>query len=191
MVSIDQIQNRLSDVPVEIAPADSRAPTAVSLLLQIQDDGLSVFFIERSFDKRDPWAGNIGFPGGRMGPADPDLRHAAERETMEEVGICLADARWIGRLPDIVGAHLPVRVSCFVYLLESTVPTTLNAEVNDAFWVPLSLLSDPARQEVSQVSFGGETLDTPAIRLSLPDKQVLWGITYRLIRQFIAIVGED
>jgi 8-oxo-dGTP pyrophosphatase MutT (NUDIX family) len=193
MISIDQIRQRFSNIPEEIAPDNLHSPTAVALLLRMGSDGPSVLFIERAFNEHDPWSGNIGFPGGRMDTGDSDLRHTAERETMEEVGISLVDAKMLGRLPDIVGANLPVRVACFVYLLESVGPLDLNAEVNDAFWVPLSVLTDPARQLTATVSFAGNTLEASAIKLPLPDKAVLWGITYRLIRQFIAIAtgGTD
>ena len=189
MITIDQIRNRLAVLPEPIAAADHRSPTAVALLLRMDSGGPSVFFIERAFDDRDPWSGNIGFPGGRLGEEDLDLRHAAERETMEEVGISLVDAERIGRLPDIVGAHLPVRVACFVYFMESVGSVNLNAEVNDAFWVPLAMLADPGRQLTTQVSFAGDTLDVPAILLPQTGKQVLWGITYRLIVQFINLVS--
>ena len=188
MIAIDQIRSRLSVVAEQFTTADHRSPTAVALLLKNDPHGLSVLFIERSHDERDPWSGNIGFPGGRMGPEDHDLRDTAERETMEEVGIALADAERIGRLPDIVGAHLPVRVSCFVYLLRSTGPFLLNPEVRDAFWVPLSTFTDPARHVTAEVSFDGERLQTPAVRLPQQDKPVLWGITYRLVSRFIEIV---
>lgn len=188
MVTIDQIRNRFTVIPEQVAPDDHRKPTAVALLLTMERDGLSVFFIERAVDARDPWSGNIGFPGGRMGDGDVDLRNTAERETLEEVGVSLEGASLIGRLPDIVGAHLPVRVACFVYFLETMGPLSLNAEVNDAFWVPYSWLTDPDRHCTAQVGFAGETLSAPAIRLPQADKQVLWGITYRLITQFIAVV---
>jgi 8-oxo-dGTP pyrophosphatase MutT (NUDIX family) len=184
---MDQIRQRFSNIPEGIAPDNSRSPTAVALLLRVESDGPSVLFIERAFNEHDPWSGNIGFPGGRMDAGDSDLRHTAERETMEEIGISLVDAERLGRLPDIVGANLPVRVACFVYFLKSVGPLDLNAEVNDAFWVPLSVLTDPARQLKAKVTFAGKTLEAAAIKLPLPDKAVLWGITYRLTLQFIAI----
>jgi 8-oxo-dGTP pyrophosphatase MutT (NUDIX family) len=191
MVTIAQIRDRLATLAIQEQVVDHRAPTAVALILRMEPAGPAVFFIERAIDDRDPWSGNIGFPGGRVGPGDRDLSHTAERETMEEVGIALAGAERLGRLPDIVGAHLPVRVACFVYLLDSVGPVTLNAEVNDAFWVPLAVLADPARQLTAQVDFAGDVIAAPAIRLPLADKAVLWGITYRLVKQFLDIVLAD
>lgn len=189
MLSLDQIREKLSTVPEQSAPDDHRSPTAVALVLTGDLNDLSVLFIERAHDERDPWSGNIGFPGGRMGAGDPDLKGAAERETREEVGIPLGAADLIGRLPDIVGAHLPVRVACFVYFLPAVAPLQLNPEVRDAFWVQLSALVDPARNLTAEVTFAGERMLTPAIRLPQQGKPVLWGITYRLVRLFLEMVS--
>jgi 8-oxo-dGTP pyrophosphatase MutT (NUDIX family) len=188
MITIEQIRKRLSTVPAQSSDVDHHSPTAVALLLKIDDDGPAIFFIERAFDERDPWSGNIGFPGGRRESGDSDLQRTAERETLEEVGISLLEAELIGRLPDIVGANLPVKVSCFVYFLQSFKQPVLNAEVNDAFWLPLSMLANPAQNLTARVKFEGNTLEVPAIRLPQAGKAVLWGITYRLVNHFIDIV---
>ncbi|GAM10925.1 putative protein [Geobacter sp. OR-1] len=189
MLTVEQIRHRLATVKIDVQVTDHRSPTAVALILRAGPGGPEVFFIQRAADERDPWSGNIGFPGGRFQEGDKDLRGAAVRETMEEVGIDLESAAEpLGRLSDIVGAHLPVRVACFVYHLHEAPGIALNPEVSDAFWVPLAALADPGNHEQAEVRFDGKTLVTPAIRLPLRDKPVLWGITYRLICQFMAIV---
>jgi 8-oxo-dGTP pyrophosphatase MutT (NUDIX family) len=156
--------------------------------LRREEDDIYVLFIERAFDDRDPWSGNIGFPGGRRSPDDPTLRHAAERETWEEVGIDLGGASAVGRLADIVGANLPVRVSCFVYLLDHHPLLALNAEVKEAFWVSLDTLRDTTRHVTSLVTFAGKELVVPSITILPPGRPVLWGITYRLITQFLGLL---
>lgn len=189
----DDISQRLARTRPVCFPVDDRKPAAVALVLRNHGISPELLFIERAHHPGDPWSGNIGFPGGRRDPVDRSLRHTAERETMEEVGIDLASATLLGRLSDIIGANLPVRVSCFVYGLNRPVMPVLSHEVHDAFWFDLQQLSDPQRQITARVSFGGKQLEAPAIDLGLPGKMVLWGITYRLVEQFREILesGEE
>jgi len=174
--------------PVDITAA-GLVPAAVALILREGEGGLEVLFIERASHDCDPWSGDLGFPGGKVEPGDAGPRDAAERETREELGLDLAAARCLGRLADIAGAHLPVRISCFVYGLFGNPELTPGSEVRDFFWVPLEDLRDPRGHTVATVRFGGETLRRPAIVLPVEGKPVLWGITYRLIMQFLAIAA--
>ena len=189
----DDLAIRLSRKTASECPEGERTPASVALVLQQNGSGMELFFIERARHPKDPWSGNIGFPGGRWDPADADLRQTAERETMEEVGIDLSAARYLGRLSDIVGHNLPVRVSCFVYGLLQPVQPVLSHEVHDAFWYGFDELTASKRQVSSKVNFDGRQLDAPAIDLGLPDKPVLWGITYRLVSQFRQVIesGEE
>ena len=166
-----------------------RIPTSVAMILLDLPNGVELLFIERAAHARDPWSGNIGFPGGKLEKDDRDLQHAAQRESLEEVGIDLGLARPIGRLSDIAGAHLPIRVSCFVYYLDAKPLLSLSAEVRDAFWIRLDLLLCPERHITATVPFAGDTHEVPAIRLPQPDKPVLWGITYRLVMQLFGILA--
>ena len=187
------IAQRLDSVVSRPCPADDRKPAAVALIVRQSGEFNELLFIERAHHPEDPWSGNIGFPGGRRDAVDKTLRHTAERETMEEVGIDLSGACYLGRLSDIVGANLPVRVSCFVYGLTEQVEPQVSHEVHDVFWFGLHELIAPQRQLTAQVSFGGRLLEAPAIDLGLPGKAVLWGITYRLVNQFREILesGEE
>jgi 8-oxo-dGTP pyrophosphatase MutT (NUDIX family) len=165
----------------------SRTPAAVALILRQNPNGLSVLFIERSPHDGDPWSGDLGFPGGKVEEVDGGPRAAAERETREELGLDLSSARRLGRLADIEGAHLPIRVSCFVYGVAGAVTLQPGTEVRDAFWVPLEALRDPVRHVTAPVSFGDEQFERPAIVLPVEGKPVLWGITYRLVMQLLAL----
>lgn len=179
------VAQRLDRVqPSTVGFPDDRRPAAVALLLRMNSNGPELFFIERAHHPADPWSGNISFPGGRFDQGDASLRHTAERETLEEVGIDLRSAAFLGRLSDIVGANLPVRVSCFVYGLIEDVTPVRSDEVHDLFWFELQQLSRPQRQIIATVRFGERELQAPAIDLGLPGKMVLWGITYRLVSQF-------
>jgi hypothetical protein len=47
----------------------------------------------------------------------------------------------------------------------------------------------PERHVETEVRFAGAPLVRPAIRVLEPGETVLWGITYRLVIQFLEIVG--
>lgn len=184
----ENVSDLLAGITPVLNPSTDRKPAAVALILRQVDDRKELLFIERAHHPDDPWAGNIGFPGGRHEQVDLSLRHTAERETMEEVGIDLSFGRYLGRLSDVMGANLPVRVSCFVYGLHTVVHPVMSDEVHDTFWYDLRQLTHPRRQVTAQVSFGGKRLEAPAIDLGLPGKMVLWGLTYRLVSQFRAVM---
>lgn len=158
---------------------------AVALLLANTDSGYRILFIERATHPGDPWSGNIAFPGGKVEADDRDARHAAERETMEELGIDLSQANYLGRLSDFDGAHLPVLLSCFVYGVPQSLSFELNEEVKDAFWVSVADLVDMERHGMHQFTFSGDRFESPCIQLPYEDKPVLWGLTYRLLVNFL------
>jgi len=164
-------------------PGHRRA--AVALLLARTEAGYQILFIERATHPGDPWSGNIAFPGGKVEPDDRDPRHAAERETLEELAIDLSQADYLGRLSDFDGAHLPVLLSCFVYGVPQSISFEANEEVKDAFWVPVADLVDIDRYGIHQFTFSGDRFESPCIRLPYEDKPVLWGLTYRLLLNFL------
>lgn len=165
-----------------------RTRAAVAMILHRGDSGLEVLFIQRAAHDLDPWSGHIAFPGGKLENGEQECE-AACRETLEEIGVDLGQGRYLGRLSDIVGANLPVRVSCCLFALDrhDHLPV-LNEEVRDLFWVTLADLCDQQRHQLTNVSFGEKSFDVPAIRLPVAHKPVLWGITYRLVMQFLEVL---
>jgi 8-oxo-dGTP pyrophosphatase MutT (NUDIX family) len=135
----------------------------------------------------------MAFPGGRVASADATIQSAAERETLEEVGLSLEGAEKLGRLDDLEGLRNGGRsagivISAFVYLHQSPGPIRVNYEVEEAFWVSLSVLSDPARRvEYTHPLVGAETY--PGILVGDPDRHVVWGLTYRFVESFLGVVA--
>jgi len=187
-IDFDHI-SKLLELQQHVDPPDNgNSRAAVAMILREGRDGMEMLFIERAADERDPWSGNLAFPGGRVERGE-EPREAAERETDEEVGLGLSLARYLGRLSDIGGTHLPVRVSCFVYgVHELELNLALNAEVSDAFWVRLDELTAKERHVIAPVRFAEESLHVPAIQLPIPGKPVLWGLTHRLVLQLLEII---
>ena len=191
MTEFDNIARILKHHKPAIHALPSHTRAAVALILRGGTNGLEILFIERAPRADDPWSGDISFPGGKMEEGDRDSRWTAERETLEEIGLDLSAGTYLGRLSDIVGAHLPVLVSCYVYGVLKVPCFVINNEVHDLFWVSLSDLSNQDRQVTAQVRFGGEDFIRPAIRLPQQEKPLLWGITYRLIMEFLRIFQES
>jgi 8-oxo-dGTP pyrophosphatase MutT (NUDIX family) len=189
MPTYNDIQERLTAHQPVFLSDGFRTRAAVALILRSSPAGAEVLFIERAAHAGDPWSGDLGFPGGKVETDDRDARLAAERETREEIGLDLGGARYLGRLSDIAGAHLPVSVSCFVYGLTGPARFQLGDEVRTTFWTSLAQLCNPERHIEAAVRFDGSTLLRPAIRLLEPGQTVLWGITYRLVIQFLGILG--
>lgn len=191
MISLAEIRERLHGRAAAKAGPGERMHAAVALVICDAATGPEVLFIERTKHERDPWSGHLGFPGGRVEPADGGPRGAAEREALEEVGIDLAGAEYLGRLDDLRGAHLQVVVSCFVYGLRHRPSLTLNeAEVADAFWFPLEELLNPSRRRETTFRPREVEVTYPAIQLLDPGRPYLWGITYRLVSSLLRVMGR-
>lgn len=185
MTTIETLRSILKGRPPALCGREGRRHAAVAILLREGDVGLEILFIWRSDHKSDPWSGQLAFPGGKIDEDDGNSRHAAERETLEEIGIDLREAECLGRLDDITGASLPVVVSCYVFLLPDSPPLVLNEEVREAFWFPLQDLSDPERHHQARIPWRGSWLTSPGIDLLGDRGPVLWGITYRLVMQLL------
>jgi len=169
-------------------PTGSRKGAAVAMILREVEEDVEMLFIERARHDSDPWSGHLAFPGGKVEKGEQP-QEAAERETREEIGLSLGSQQYMGRISDIVGANLPVRVSCFAYGISSEIGIpTISDEVRDVFWVRLGDICDRDRHRLMPVDFSGRTLEVPAIILPQPEKPVLWGITYRLVMEFLEII---
>jgi len=190
-MTIDDIASIMAGYEPSLLDDGDFTCAAVALILRDGGEGPESLFIERARRDGDPWSGDLGFPGGKVEKNDGNTRLTAERETWEEVGLELRNARYLGRLSDISGAHVPVRVSCFLYGLAGRTAISLSEEVREAFWVPLAELVDPSRHQEVAVVFRGEVMSRPAILLPHESKPVLWGITYRLVMQFLELLHFD
>lgn len=150
-----------------------------------------LLFIRRAERSGDPWSGHIAFPGGRVEPRDEHIRRAAERETVEEVGLILEESDYVGRLDDLTGRSESVRVSAFCYVVERPTTLVLNHEVRDAFWVPIDRLVDSAHHLTVPHRYADEVYSFPAVRVLEGDAPVLWGMTYRFVEHFLGLLGRE
>jgi 8-oxo-dGTP pyrophosphatase MutT (NUDIX family) len=193
MPSIAEIRRRLAAHRPLTQSVAGRRQAAVAMLLRGAGPAPEVLFIERASHPGDPWSGHMAFPGGRVDPGDPDPRAAAERETLEEVGLALASAEPLGRLDDMSGQRAAgadsLLISAFVYRTLGEQPLVPNHEVREAFWFPLASLLEPARFVERPVA-RAESFPLPGILVGEPDRHVVWGLTYRFLETFFQIVGR-
>ena len=131
--------------------------------------------------------GQISFPGGSVDDDDPSREAASIRETEEEIGLDPADVRLVGELdtfPTFVSGYI---VTPFVGLLDREPKLTPNpAEVARVLHVPVSSLSNEIRREQG---FTHEERTYPTEAWVWED-HVIWGVTARIVRQFLEILGE-
>ena len=164
---------------------------AVAVVLGPTQGGLQLLFIERAQHPDDPWSGHIAFPGGRIEADDPSPQAAAERETLEEVGLDLSGAEYWGRVDDLTGHMLPVVVSGFVYRLATPAALVLSEEIESAFWVGADPLRDPGKRTQYRLRHRGAEQAFPALDLLGPGRPLLWGLTFRIVRQLVAWMEPD
>jgi 8-oxo-dGTP pyrophosphatase MutT (NUDIX family) len=193
---IDQIRESLSrHQPHLVAPEPGNSAAAVALVLAGRQDDLSLCFIRRAEHPLDPWSGHMALPGGRWDPTDPHPRAAAERETLEEVGLSLDDSHWLGPLSDVLvrlgGEDRRDRrmiLSPFVYYLgEELAPFVPNHEVAEAFWIPLGYLWDARNMDSLEWERDGRRLLYPAIRFR---DSSIWGLTFRVLTLFSDVLDS-
>jgi 8-oxo-dGTP pyrophosphatase MutT (NUDIX family) len=170
--------------------AQTVARAAVAMVMRDGAGGIEALLIHRADHPQDPWSGHMAFPGGRWEPQDEDLRATAVRETREELGLDLErDGRRLGELDELETVSRPRgrdwTIAPFVYRLDREAPLRLSDEVRSAHWIDLSALF--AKENQSRLLFlhEGREQPFPCIRL---DQRVIWGLTYRMLRNFETIV---
>jgi 8-oxo-dGTP pyrophosphatase MutT (NUDIX family) len=174
---------------VEAVPEDDARLAAVALVLREHAEALELLFIRRADYPGDPWSGQVAFPGGRRESQDDTLLHTAIRETHEELGVDLGvDARLLGVLDDLsprTPVLPPIVVRPFVFGLHREIVLAPSAEVADAFWVPIPVLGAPETSAESVVQVRGMRIRVPSFRHG---DHVIWGMTERMLRQFLEVV---
>ena len=188
---IDRIRKILSDRVPSVLRVDGRVQAAVAIILKEGGEGLEVLLIRRAENERDPWSGHIAFPGGRSDNTDANPKETAERESREELGLDLSQARYLGRLSDIASPRLRILISVFVYVVERRPKLSPDHdEIADAFWFPLCELHNRERRAMVNHPWGNRIKQFPALRLCDGSGQPLWGITYRVLRNLDRILNR-
>ena len=187
MTAIEQLAGILEKRPPARIDEPGRSRAAVAVVLVPDPD--SLLLIRRAIKEGDRWSGQMALPGGRWSATDPDLLATARRETFEEVGVSLADARVIGALDDIAPRTqlLPaITVSPYVFALSTPVPLVPNHEVAAAAWVALNRFVEGDTYRPFEFDAQGTKVLLPGYHL---DEGVVWGMTERIVTPLLELLG--
>jgi 8-oxo-dGTP pyrophosphatase MutT (NUDIX family) len=160
------------------------ADAAVALLLKPENDSFSVLFVKRVKSPNDPWPGQMALPGGKREPNDKNLKHTVIRETLEETNIDLEHrCSFLGTTSIQQSNRRPeMRILPFVILLEHEPTVKLNKNELERFaWISLKELTE------HRGTAGTIHGRTPAYII---DSHVIWGLTYRIVEDFLHIVSQ-
>ena len=160
--------------------------TAAVFALFVEREGEPALVLTRRSQNVAHHKGEVAFPGGVAEPEDGGLLDTARRETVEELGVRLADIEpW--------GALSPVTTSTGFQILPFT-GRLMNRdgvspcadEVDEVFDMPLSTLLDPGCVRDISVLEGDELNHRRAYACG---GRVVWGATAAILTEVLQIIS--
>ena len=145
--------------------------------------------LTRRSDKVDTHPGQVSFPGGGCNREDSSAEATALREAEEEIGLSPGHVRLLGRLNDVVTiTHYRVTPIVGVVPWPYQVKPAPD-EVARVFTIPLGWLADRGNCRETPFTPGGSERPVPIIIYDPYDEEILWGISGRMIRQLLEVLG--
>ena len=194
MYPLNFIRSRLADHrPHLLDPDDRTRQAAVAVILRPRPDDTDILFIKRAEKQGDPWSGHMAVPGGHREEADADLRAAAERETLEEIGLDLGPADYLGALDHQQamprGRMLNMLIAPHVFALDGDPVFEPNFEVQEVVWTSLGRLVSNRCHDTETRPMAG----TPTVfnGYRLERGHFVWGLTYRMLKSFFSVIDPE
>jgi len=184
------LRDHIADILARRRPREEAPPgfrrAAVLLPLYETETGLS-FVLTKRTELVPTHKGQISFPGGGFQDGDGDLLTTALRETEEEIGLLRRDVDVVGVLDDTVTAASAHVVRPFVGFMPYPYTFRLDSfEIEQLVRLPLRPLVEPN-------CFREEIWDRNGRPHSVffydHDGQTIWGLTARILKQFVEVVG--
>lgn len=185
----DYIQRCLANPSGKVnqdVPANFRK-AAVIMPLLLAEGEWQVLFTRRS-DTVQNHKGQVSFPGGASEEMDAGPAETACRELQEEIGISSEDVKVLGQLQDM-RTITSFTVTPVIGVIPWPVVVSPNPnEVARVFTIPLCWLADPDHWEerLYRLLDGSEH---PVIFYDEYDGELLWGVTARIVLNFLEQVG--
>lgn len=149
---------------------------AVLVVLREQQGELQLLLTKRSSELRHH-PGQISFPGGKI-EADEQSQQAALRETYEETGIAPELLQLVGQLPSYVTGTGFLIQPWIAFLTEQVELQLQLAEVESAFWLPLSFVTDPQNTHSDYFAMRGQS---HLVHFIPYGPHLIWGATAAIL----------
>jgi 8-oxo-dGTP pyrophosphatase MutT (NUDIX family) len=167
-----------TDRMLEIIARERPIRPAAVLIPVVDHPQPTVLLTQRSAHLSDH-AGQISFPGGKIDATDASPLEAALREAFEEVGLQREFIDPIGYL-DLYATSFGFRILPTVARVKPGFRLRINeAEVDDAFEVPLAFLMDPDNHQLHSKQFRGMERTYYAMPFA---ERYIWGATAGILR---------
>ncbi|MDZ7670421.1 MAG: CoA pyrophosphatase [Gammaproteobacteria bacterium] len=194
MHCLNLIRQRLAEArPNYHAAGEQTRQAAVAIILRSRGDATDMLFIKRAEKRGDPWSGHMAFPGGHLEAADADLRAAAQRETLEEIGLDLHDGEYLGALDHQSamprGRTLNMLIAPHVFSIEGDPRCTPNYEVQEVVWTSLERLMSNVCHDTETRPMAGRPTIFNGYRLERG--HFVWGLTYRMLKSLFTAIDPQ
>ncbi|KJC58538.1 NUDIX hydrolase [Bradyrhizobium sp. LTSPM299] len=167
-----------NDRMLEIVAQEQPVRPAAVLIPVIDHQEPTVLLTQRS-PHLSSHAGQISFPGGKIDATDASPLDAALREACEEVGLKRDFVEPVGYL-DLYGTAFGFRILPTVAKVQPGFSLKINeAEVVDAFEVPLAFLMNPENHQIHTKEFRG--IDRSYYAMPYAERYI-WGATAGILR---------
>jgi 8-oxo-dGTP pyrophosphatase MutT (NUDIX family) len=167
-----------NDRMLEIVAQEQPVRPAAVLIPVVDRPDPTVLLTQRS-PHLSSHAGQISFPGGKIDATDASPLDAALREACEEVGLRREFIDPVGYL-DLYGTAFGFRILPTVAKVKPGFTLAINeAEVVDAFEVPLAFLMNPENHQVHIKEFRGMERNYYAMPFA---ERYIWGATAGILR---------
>jgi len=185
---------RMSPLPVDVRRFVQPAPvphkkSGVLLLFYPRADGVYFPLI-----KRPSYTGvhsdQVGLPGGKAEPDDPDIIRTALREAEEEIGIDAGKVTVLGTLSDLyIPSSSYVVTPVLGYMKEAPSFVPDSREVSKILETQLTALVNPSLKKQTQLKAGnGLELYTPYFDVY---GEVVWGATAMILNELIDLLDQN
>lgn len=178
------------------------------LLPLIEKDGETHLLFEVRSMNLNSQPGDVCFPGGKVDPTDESEKHAALRETIEELGVTSEDIFDVFPL-DYMMPSPDRMIYPFIGRIEEKATIIPNkAEVDEVFTIPLRyfLETDPEKYDVFieavpaddfplHLIVGGEDYNWQHRKVTqyfyTYNNYVIWGLTAKIIVNFLDVLRNN
>ena len=168
----------------------ARRPAAV--LVPVMDRAEATVLLTRRADTLRKHSGQIAFPGGAVDP-DETIEAAALREANEEVALAPSHVRRvIGPLPRYATGSGFLITPVLAVVDPAFRPVPAEAEVAEAFEVPLAFLMDPSNHGVGSGEWRGRVRRFYDMRYPADGtERRIWGATAGILRVMHELMFAD